>query len=168
MLITVLTNKQNIIINKLKAVTPPSFLGNIPPGIGQEVRLLGMIGMAMNDINNAHPRQSLNFETFPSLHYDFLILATNMYILAFEQARYSLADVSYSENGYSINMDRTSKIGTSFETFKKLYETQLWGFKGGVLLDQMFVGLGTPRFQSNLSRFISMLGSGSAYGWNLP
>jgi hypothetical protein len=166
--ITVLTAKQKKMIDKIRAVTPPAFLAAVPPGIGQEIRLLGLIGWAINDINNMGPRQNLTFETFPDNQMDgLLVMSVSVVILMLEQMRYSLADVSYSENGYSINVDRVGKIGQAFANFKTMYDNILYGYKMGILLDNSGTGLATPRFQSNLSRFITILGNG-AFGWNIP
>ena len=165
--ITILTPSQQRIIDKLVAVIPASFLASTPPGMARNIRLLGLVGLALSDINNAHPRTGYSFDSFPSNQYDFLVMATMMWTLLFEQARYSLADISYSENGYSITLDRTSKIGASITNFKLMYDTQLTNFKNGLMLQFGGAGLSTPRFKSNLSRFISILGNG-AFGWNIP
>ncbi len=169
--IVILTAKQQAILNRLKAVVPPAFISTVPNGLGQDIRLLGMVGMAINDINNAQPRQGLTVETFPTVQYDFLVLATSFFILMFEQMKYSLADISYSENGYSITLDRTGKIGASLTNFKEIYQMQLQGYKTSVMLSQPFVGLGTPRNGNSVfGRMMSSLGlgSGSAFSWNMP
>jgi hypothetical protein len=165
--VVILTPAQQKLVFKLTAVTPAGFLAPTPPGMARDIRLLGLIGLALSDINNAPPREGWTIDSFPQNQYDFLVFATQIWILLMAQMQYSLADVSYTENGYSINLDRTTKIGSAFANFKLMYDAQLTNYKNNILMANGGMGLATPRYQSNLSRFISILGNG-AYGWNIP
>jgi hypothetical protein len=155
-------------IQDLMAVTPSSFLSGCNPGFDQKIRLLGITQLALQDINNYPPCTSYTLEGLPAGQRSLLIFGTQLYIMLMEQMRFSLIDISYSDGGLSINLDRVGKIGAAYDKMLAQWNMMLSNFKKCVLLQQGGVGLGTPRFQSNLSRFISMLGSGSAFGFNIP
>lgn len=155
------------LVQDLMAITPKGFLEGCNPGFDQKIRLLGVAALALQDINNMPPETRFTFNTLPDYQRQLLLFGTQVYLMLFEQMRFSLIDISYSDGGLSITLDRVGKIGNAFDKTKTQYEKMLTNFKMNLLVQSGGVGLGTPRYQSNLSRFISMLGNG-AYGWNIP
>jgi len=154
-------------IQELMAVTPKSFLEGCNPGFDQKIRLLGIAALALEDLNNAPPKTGYNFNTFPQEHKALLVFGTQLYLMMFEQMRFSLIDLSYADGGLSISFDRVSKLGAVYDKMKVQWDMMVGNYKKNLLVSMGGAGLGTSRYQSNLSRMIGMLGNG-AYGWNLP
>jgi hypothetical protein len=167
-LVHTFTPKEVEFIQKLMTVTPTGFLQGCTPGFDTNIRLLGMGSLALSDLNLMPPCTQYNFETLPpQLHY-LLILGTQAYMMLMFQAGFSLVDISYSDNGFSLTIDRAGKVASAYEKVLAMWERQLLNYKHCLLLKNGGVGLGTPRFQSNLSRMIGMLTSGGAFGWGMP
>jgi len=82
-------------------------------------------------------------------------------------AGFSLIDINYNDNGFSLSVDRATKISAAADKIKEQWEKQIINFKHCLLLHNGGMGLGTPRYQSNIGRFIGMLGNG-AFGWGIP
>lgn len=156
-----------MLIQDIMAITPKSFLEGCNPGFDQKIRLLGIAALALQDINNMPPETRFTFNNLPDYQRQLLLFGTQLYLMLFEQARYSLIDISYNDNGLGITFDRVGKLGQAYDKMKEQYEKMLKNFKMNLLVQSGGVGLGTPRYQSNLSRFISTLGNG-AYGWQIP
>ncbi len=156
-------------ISQLSAVAPHAFIASAPPGPETNVRLLGMGALALTDYNNFPPEEDYNFSSLPQRLVPLISLGTVNYMMAFRAADFSLIDVQYSDMGLSISLDRVGKITQALANIEKLWLRQLENAKKIVTLHVagQAPGLGTPRFQSNLSRFIAILGGG-AYGWNIP
>jgi len=154
---------------QLKRVVPKPFLNSCEDPTERDFKLLGIAALALGDIANMPPcEHGLTFQNLPLDLVQLLILGTNYYIMAFRMAEFSLIDISYSDNGLSVNLDRVSKIKTALETFEAMWLRQIQNRKNCLLLGQGGFGLRTARFQSNFSRFVGMLGTGGAFGWNVP
>jgi len=162
----VYTEKEQRFLQMLRAITPQAFTKNCANGFDQDIRLLGLAALALEDLNHMPPCENYTFNTLPESLFTLLIMGTEVYIALFTQMRYSLIDISYSDGGLSVNLDRVGKINTSWTNLEKTWLRILENYKKCLLL-RGGIGLGTPRFQSNLSRFIGMLGNG-AFGWNIP
>lgn len=157
--------KELLFIQDLMAITPKSFLVGCNPGFDQKIRLLGIAALALNDLNNAMPITRYTFDTFPDSQKYLLIFGTQNYLMLMEQMRFSLIDISYSDGGLSLSVDRVSKIGAVHEKFAKNWENMVLTYKRGLAMSMGGMGLGTPRFQSNMGRLIAGMSGGSAFGW---
>ena len=154
-------------LDSIKAVTPKSFLEGCPPGFDTDIRLLGMAALALQDYNSMPPCEDYTFGALPQGLCTSLAMGTQYYLAVFKQMELSLIDISYSDNGLSINFNRVSNLNVSIANLEKPWLRMIENRKKCVIVSIGGIGLATPRFQSNLSRFIGMLGNG-AYGWNIP
>lgn len=161
------TLRQTQTIDKVRMVTPKAFLKNCGEGFTTDIRLLGMFSLALLDYNSAPPGAFYTSSNYPDGIEPLLIYGTEMYILEFMLRKYTLIDISYSDGGLSVNLDRVSKLKVAYDVVNANWLRLLGNAKNVQLMSQGGMGLGTPRFQSNLSRFIGMLGDG-AFGWNIP
>jgi len=161
------TPKELELIECIMTITPKAFLEGCNPGFDQKIRLLGIAQLALMDLNTMPPCTHYTLNTIPDMLKPLLCFGTQVYIMLMEQMRFSLIDLSYSDGGLSINLDRVSKIGAAYDKMLVLWTRQLENYKKCVLVSTRGAGLGTPRYQGNLSRMISMLGDG-AFGWNIP
>ncbi len=158
--------RDQLFIQMTRSIVPESFLKGCNGGFDQDIRLLGMAALALVDFNQHPPCENFTMENFPLNLFPLLELGTGVYIQLFTQMKYSLIDISYNDNGLSIAVDRVGKTGQSYTNLNEKWEEILTNYKK-CQISKLGLGLGTPRFQSNLSRFIGMLGNG-AFGWNIP
>src|SRR5882757_6905350 len=139
----IITQRESFIIEHVRQITPKAFLKNCSEGFSTDIRLLGMFSLALMDYNNAPPRAAYTVATFPEqIIGDLLIYGTEFYILQFMMMKYSLIDISYSDGGLSIQLDRTSKIGAVYDKFEVNWLRILGNAKNNVLLAQGGVEIG--------------------------
>lgn len=164
-----LTTHQQAYLCELKRILPKGFAESCPDGKERDFRLLGMTQLALEDFNLMPPQEGAtirNLGAYQSL-WPLFTLGTTFYVATFKQMDYTLVDITYSDGGLSINLDRVGKIGAALANIEKMWLRQLQNRKYGLALSNSGMGLGTPRFQSNISKFIGMLGDG-AFGWGIP
>jgi hypothetical protein len=167
--ITVFTPQEKAFLDQLKRVVPKPFLNTCEDPNERDFKLLGIASLALGDYANMPPcEHGLTFNNLPPDLVSLIVLGTNYYIMMFRQAEFSLIDISYSDNGLSVNLDRVTKIGQVMDTFEKMWLRQIQNRKNCLLLSNGGFGLRTARYQSNFSRFVGMLGTGGAFGWNMP
>lgn len=167
--ITVFTPREKAFLEQLKRVVPKPFLNSCEDPAERDFKLMGIAALALSDYSNMPPcEHGMTFNNMPADLAQLIIFGTNYYIMMFRQAEFSLIDISYSDNGLSVNLDRVGKIGQVVQNFEKIWLRQLQNRKNCLLLSNGGMGLGTARFQSNFSRFVGMLGTGSAFGWGMP
>lgn len=154
-------------LNQIKAITPKGFLEGCEPGFDTDIRLLGVAALALQDYNSMPPCESFTFGALPMGLCTTIAMGAQYYLVLLKQMEMSLIDISYSDNGLSITFNRVANLGQSLGNLEKAWLRMVENRKKCVIVSIGGIGLATPRFQSNLSRFIGMLGDG-AYGWNLP
>jgi hypothetical protein len=154
-------------LDSIKAITPKSFLEGCAPGFDTDIRLLGMAALALQDYNSMPPCENFTFGSLPAGLCTTIAMGTQYYLAVMKQMELSLIDITYNDNGLSINFNRVSNLNVSIANLEKPWLRMIENRKKCVIVSIGGIGLATPRFQSNLSRFIGMLGDG-AYGWNLP
>lgn len=162
-----LTPGEETCLRQIKAITPKGFLEGCPPGFDTDIRLLGMAALALQDYNSMPPCENYTFGSLPTGLCTTIAMGTQYYLALMKQMEMSLIDISYSDNGLSINFNRVANIGAALANLEKPWLRMIENRKKCVIVSIGGIGLATPRFQSNLSRFIGMLGNG-AYGWNIP
>jgi hypothetical protein len=162
-----LTVKQREIIESVKGMCPKGFLESCPDGPMKNFKILGVFQLALDDFNFHNPRTNFTTGYVPDKYISLITFGSIFFIETLKQAEMSLIDISYSDGGLSITFDRVGKIGSSITQTEKTWLRMVDNAKKGILLANGGVGLGTPRYQSNLSKMIAMVGSG-AFGWNVP
>lgn len=155
------------LIAELVKITPKGFLDGTEPGFDRNIRIIGVASLAVEDINNEPPEDFFSIANFPVQHYPLLVFGTQTYLMLMAIAGYSLIDVAYNDNGLSITLDRGTKITAAHEKFDKLWRMQIQNYKKNKLIRGGGKGLGQARYHYNLGRFLTALGQGSAFGWNV-
>ena len=133
----------------------------------QDYKLLGVAALALEDYNTFPPGENYDFNSMPRGLRTIISMGTQYYLATLKQMELSLIDISYSDNGLTINFNRVANLNTSIAALEKPWLRMIENRKKLLITCIGGVGLATPRFQSNLSRFIGMLGDG-AFGWNIP
>ena len=154
-------------LDQIKAITPKGFLEGCEPGFDTDIRLLGMAALALQDYNSMPPCENYTFGNLPAGLCTSIAMGTQYYLALMKQMEMSLIDISYNDNGLSITFNRVTNLGAAITNLEKPWLRMIENRKKCVIVGMGGVGLATPRFQSNLSRFIDLLGNG-AYGWNIP
>jgi len=83
----------------------------------------------------------------------------------FLQARATLEDFQYNDNGLSLNVDQVGKISQSYANLVSFYTTMITNYKKTIIFSVGAVGLGTPRYQSQIGQFLK-IALGSSFSWN--
>ena len=159
--------RQAMIIDRIRQITPKAYLKNAAEGFTTDIRLLGLISLALLDLNSAPPRQNFTSDSVPDQFMDLLVYGTQKYIVMFMMQKYALIDISYSDGGLSIQLDRVGKTKIVYDAMLEDWKRILGNVKGGVLMAQGGVGLATPRYQGTLSVMLGMFGTGGAMSWNV-
>lgn len=162
-----LTPGEKKCLDAMRAITPKGFLEGCPEGFDTDIRLLGMAALALQDYNSMPPCENFKFGSLPDGLCTTIAMGAQYYLALMKQMEMSLIDISYSDNGLSISFNRVANIGQAIANLEKPWLRMIENRKKCVIVSIGGLGLATPRFQSNLSRFIGMLGGG-AYGWNIP
>jgi len=164
-----LTSIQQEFLQSLYRVTPKGFTEPEMSIQDRNYKMLGMAGLAIQDFNLMPPQQNASIDYLGGFKqfWPLFTLGTNYYVATFKRLDFTLVDISYSDGGLTLNVDRVGKIGQSLADLEKIWLRTLQNHKWGLSLQQGGVGLGTPRFQSNISKFVGMLSDG-AFGWGIP
>ena len=163
----VFTPKEIGFIQHMMVTTPKGFLVGTHPGFDTNIRVLGMGALAFTDLNLTMPVTQYSFQNLPPQLNSLITLGAQYYMMLMMQAGYSLIDINYNDNGFTMSIDRSVKIRDAAVPIKEQWEKMILNYKRALMLSNGGVGLGTPRYQSNMSRFLGMLGGG-AFGWNIP
>jgi hypothetical protein len=167
-----LTSSEQFFVDSLLLVIPPGFVQTVPEGKIRNIKILGIAALALGDYNNKPPRQNLTLANAAGnpLMLPLIEFGSLLYASFLKQNEYSLIDIDYSDQGFSLRVDRVGKIGASIEVMERNWLRMVDNAKKNVTLDiaSFGVSLSSPRFQSNLARFLSILPGTSASGWQIP
>ena len=154
---TGLTATEIRILQKVRNVLPKPFLNKEAFGdiddISMNRRILSYVDLVINDMNWVHPVTGYSVRSFPEGLDGTLVLGVNAFTALFMQLKWTLNDVSYTDNGFSITLDRVGKLNSSYENMLKLYQGQVLNIKN-YLWSQSIIALGTPRYQNVLGQFV--------------
>lgn len=163
---TPFTSAEQDIIQHVRCLLPEIFSRNTT-----DRKILCYAQVVLSDINAFPPFTGFaitDIATNPTLAGIFYFGVTLMTEL-FMQMRATLEDFQYNDNGLSLNVDQVGKIAQSYQNMLEFYrnmilnykKTLIFGGAGGVGA----VGLGTPRYQSQIGQFLK-ISLGSAFSWN--
>jgi len=150
---TGLTKREYEILGKVKTILPKPFLNEEDTTEILDKKILAYAQMVIDDINYEHPQTGFRLTNFPPGLDTILILGINAYTVLMMQMKWTMNDLSYSDNGLTLSLDRVSKLDKSFERFYKLYKEKTLNVKNGLLFNSVIV-LGTPRYQNQLGQFV--------------
>lgn len=164
---TVFTAKQQDIINKSRTLMPDNFSLNTT-----DEKILAYAELVLTDINVFPPFTSFTTETVPDSILPLLYFGISLFTELFLQARATLEDFDYNDNGLYVRVDQVTKIDQSYKNLLEMYRGMITNYKktqvlslGGSGLGGR--GLGTPRFQSQIGQFLK-IALGGSFQWNQP
>jgi len=154
------TQREYEILKKMKLILPKPFLEHEDSEEILNDKLLAYADLVIDDINYVHPQTGYSISNFPNGLDTILFLGMNAYSALFMQAKWTLNDISYTDNGFSVTLGRVEKLNTSYKNFLELYEKKTQQVKDGMLFNNI-IALGTPRYQNQLGQFVR-----ATFGWS--
>jgi len=158
------TSAEQQVIAQSRKLMPEIFSRNTP-----DFKILAYANLILADINAFPPFTSFTIgdiagnPTLANLLYFGISLMTELFL----QARATLEDFQYNDNGLSLNVDQVGKIAQSYANMLEFYRNMILNFKKTQIFAVGAVGLGTPRYQSQIGQFLK-ISLGSAFSWNTP
>jgi hypothetical protein len=161
---TTFTSAEQIVIQQSRKLMPEIFSRNT-----RDEKILAYANLILTDINFFPPFTNftitdvVNNPNLANLLYFGISLMTELFL----QARATLEDFQYNDNGLSLNVDQVGKISQSYANMLQFYQQMIINFKKTQIFAVGAVGLGTPRYQSQIGQFLK-ISLGSAFSWNVP
>jgi hypothetical protein len=157
------TSAEQQVIAQSRKLMPEIFSRNT-----RDEKILAYAQLVLADINTTF-LPATNFTiadvgtntTLAEILYFGISLMTELFL----QARATLADFQYNDNGLSLNVDQVGKISQSYTNMLTFYRQLIVGFKKAQIFSVGAVGLGTPRYQSQIGQFLK-IALGSSFSWN--
>ena len=100
---TGLTKREYEILDKVKTVLPKPFLNEEDTTEILDKKILAYAQMVIDDINWEHPQTGYRLTTFPSSLDTILILGINVFTALMMQMKWTMNDLSYTDNGLSLS-----------------------------------------------------------------
>lgn len=147
------TAREYEILEKVKLILPAPFLEHESDEITLDKKILAYAELVINDINYVPPATAYTLQNFPAALDTILILGINAFTMLFMQAKWTMNDFSYTDNGLSLSLDRVEKLDRAYKNFYDLYKQKTIDVKNQLMLDGIVV-LGTPRYTNMLGNFI--------------
>jgi hypothetical protein len=175
---TAFTSAEQVVIQHVRCLLPEVFSRNT-----RDAKILCYAGVILADINAFTPYTSYTITdvvgspTLAGIFYFGVSLMTELFM----QMRATLEDFQYNDNGLSLNVDQVGKIAQAYQNMLEFYRNMIVNFKKALIFGSGVaggvgggagggvgaVGLGTPRYQSQIGQFLK-ISLGSAFSWNVP
>jgi hypothetical protein len=156
------TSQQQQIIDKSRLLMPEKFSVNV----GDE-RILAFAELVIADINVMPPLQGYTTDTMDSVALPLVYFGISLFADLFFQMGATLLDFNYNDNGISLNIDQTGKIGQSYVNMLNFYDKMKSNYKKTQILKQGAYGISSPRYQSQIGQFLK-ISLGASFNWNSP
>lgn len=156
------TAAEQMVITKSRQLMPEIFSRNTT-----DQKILAYANLVLADINLFPPFTTFTINDIagnPTLA-EILYFGITVTSELFLQARATLEDFQYNDNGLSLNVDQVGKIAQSYANLLEFYRNMILYYKKTQIFAVGAVGLGTPRYQSQIGQFLK-ISLGSAFSWN--
>lgn len=161
---TAFTSAEQMVIAKARQLMPEIFSRNT-----RDEKILAYAMLILAYINSFPPLTGFTISDVASnpILAEILYFGISLMTELFLQARATLEDFQYNDNGLSLNVDQVGKISQSYANMVAFYNQLIINFKKTQIFAVGAVGLGTPRYQSQIGQFLK-ISLGSAFSWNVP
>jgi hypothetical protein len=158
------TSAEQQVIQQARLLMPEIFSRNTV-----DAKILAYANLILAEINSFPPLTKFTIQDIPNnpILAELLYLGITVITELFLQARATLEDFQYNDNGLSLNVDQVGKISQSYANLIAFYRDMIVNFKKTQIFQVGAVGLGTPRYQSQIGQFLK-IALGSAFSWNVP
>jgi hypothetical protein len=154
------TVRQQMIIDKVRTLIPENFSANTT-----DEKVLAYSEVVLSDINVFTPLTSFTTETVPDSILPILFFGVALFSELFMQMRATLEDFDFNDNGLSVRVDQVGKIDQSYRNMLEMYRLMITNFKKTQIFAVGGVGVGSPRFQSQIGQFLK-IALGASFQWN--
>lgn len=159
-----LTANQQLLVAQVRNVLPEGFsLG------ANDAKLLGYINLVIGDFNVWPIATTMTIDDVvgsPQVT-AIIIFGCCVFAALFQQLNAALQDFTFSDQGFSVNVNQVEKIQQSINNMLAVYQKMVKAYKANLILDQGPQGIFSPRYQSQLGQFLK-IALGSAFTWNSP
>lgn len=159
------TSAEQQVIAQARCLMPEIFSRNT-----RDEKILAYARLILAEINSFPPLTGFTIADVvgnPILA-EILYFGISLMTELFLQARATLEDFQYNDNGLSLNVDQVGKISQSYANMLQFYQQMIINWKRTLIFTAVgAVGLGTPRYQSQIGQFLK-ISLGSAFSWNVP
>ena len=156
-----LTDRERAIVRDSKILMPERFRAT-----ATDDRILQFVEIVVADINAIPPSESLTVDGLPDTIIPIVRFGSAFYAQIFHQMRATLDDFTWNDQGVTVAIDQTAKLGASLTIMTKTYERLITNHKKTRIIAQGGRGLGTPRYQSQLGQFLK-IALGSSFLFNV-
>jgi hypothetical protein len=117
--------------------------------------------MGLDDINYTTPMTSFSLDTAPQQWETAVLFGCNAVASVIVAGDVAFEDISYNDNGFSLQLDRTGKLMQVNERIRDVFVKMKFNIKKYYSMQSGPCGLGYPRFTAQMSSFMRILyGSG--------
>ena len=138
------------LIDQAKKFMPSRFIAKV-----DDTRITAFLELVLADINAVSPYTNFTLDNMPQGWGNIVCFGANLYASMFLLADYSLQDFSYSDNGLSLQIDRSARIGPLYEKMLVQYALMKQNLKKAIAVSTGGKGLITNQYFSLVSQFIS-------------
>lgn len=148
------TAAEQEVIQQSRKLMPEIFSRNTP-----DFKILAYANLILAEINSFPPLTGFTVQDVVSnpILAQILYFGISLMTELFLQARATLEDFQYNDNGLSLNVDQVGKISQSYANLLAFYQQMILNYKKTLIFSQVgAVGLGTPRYQSQIGQFLKI------------
>lgn len=156
-----ITDNERQLVQECKELMPERFRAT-----ATDARILQFIEVVIADINVITPASSFTADQLPDVILPIVRFGASFYAEMFQQMRATLDDFTWSDQGVTVAIDQTAKIGVSMTNMSHVYERMIVNFKKTQIFNAG-ASLGTPRFNTALGQFLKVA-LGTSFMWNSP
>lgn len=156
-----LTTNQLTLVTEARILMPEQFSLTVT-----DEKVLAYLNLVIADYNTWPPLSGQTIDTVAAdpTTKQIILFGANVFALMFQQMRATLEDFNFSDQGFTVQIDQVGKIQASLTNMLQVYKNMIIQHKRKLILDSA-LGLGTPRFQSQIGQFLKVA-LGSSFSWN--
>lgn len=134
-----------------------------------DTKVLAYINVVLQDYNTFPVATTENIDSIVSnpQGLQIVLFGCSVFAAMFTQLNAGLIDFSFSDQGFSVQVNQVEKLQASIANMTEVYKRMIVQYKTNLILDQGPQAISSPRYQSQLGQFLK-ISLGSAFNWNSP
>lgn len=135
-----------------KTVLPANFLCK-----ATDDKITAYLQLTLDDINYTTPYTCYTLEQAPDCWESAIVFGSTLFANMFLQVNYSLADMSWNDNGLSMTIDRHGKLAAVYQKQDEVFQRMKWNLKKKMSMTSGPYGVGYPRYPAQISQFMKII-----------
>lgn len=144
------------LIDNAERFMPARFIAQV-----DDDKVVAYLDIVLSDINAVSPVTGYTLDNMPTSWINIVCFGASLYATLFLIANYTLQDFSYSDNGLSLNVDRTAKLSPLYDKYLANYEKMKINLKKAVAISTGPKVLATNQYFSVVQQFMSQIFPGT-------